>query len=240
MPNDMVAFWSQHDSAGPGIHEQQFATTTYPATKVKLTPRDGVTPAWNEEFKNLMSQCRRSHILLEDGPPSLHRFIEAAPSIDLQLLRIMHAKAVREWQRENTDVFHILRNSVNLEGPHNKTDLAMLEQKFSSGDLQDGKGFLQFATSFKAQSSTKAQSQYMRDLDTKLAASATQTQIQVHCDTLLATWQMIRGNDILEPEAFYHYLIESFPLEPESGKIVRLRGWIAHSCARDAEKTSRE
>ena len=206
VPNDMVAFRSQHDSAGPGIFEQQFATTKYPATKVKLTPREGVTPAWNEEFKNLISQCRRSHILIEDGPPSLHRFLQEAPSIDLQLLRHMQAKAVHEWQRENTDVFYILRNSVNLEGPHNKADLAMLEQKFSSATLRDGKGFFQFATGFKAESSTKAQSQYMRDLDTKLTANATQTQIQVHCDTLLATWHMIRGNDIAEPDAFYHYL----------------------------------
>ena len=80
VPNDMVAFRSQHSSAGPGIFEQQFATTKYPATKVKLTPRDGVTPAWNEEFKNLISQCRRSHILIEDGPPTLHRFLQEAPS----------------------------------------------------------------------------------------------------------------------------------------------------------------
>ena len=43
--NDMVAFRSQHDSAGPGIFEQQFATIKYPATKVKLVPREGVTPA---------------------------------------------------------------------------------------------------------------------------------------------------------------------------------------------------
>ena len=192
VPNDMVAFQSQHSSAGPGIFEQQFATTKYQATKVKLTPREGVTPAWHEEFKNLISQCRCSHILFEDGPPTLHRFMVAAPSINLQLLRHMHAKTVHEWQRENTDVFYILRNSVNLEGPHNKTDLAILDQKFSSGDLRDGKGFLQFATSFKAEGSTKAQSQYMHELDIKLAVSATHTQIQVHCDTLLATWQIIR------------------------------------------------
>ena len=110
----------------------------------------------------------------------------------------------------------------------------MLDQKFSSGDLRDGKGFLQFATSFKAEGSTKAQSQYMRDLDTKLAASATQTQIQVHCYTLLAIWQMIRGNDISEPEAFYHYLMESFPLEPESGKVVQLRGWVAEQITEES------
>ena len=131
VPNDMVAFRSQHSSAGPGFYEQQFATTKYPATKVKLVPREGVTPAWNEEIKNLLSQCRRSHILIEDGPPTLHRFMQEAPSIDLQLLRRMQAIAVQEWQRENTDVFYILRNSINLEGPHNKADLAMLEQKFS-------------------------------------------------------------------------------------------------------------
>ena len=83
VPNDMVAFRSQHSSAGPGFYEQQFATTKYPATKVKLVPREGVTPAWNEEIKNLLSQCRRSHILIEDGPPTLHRFMQEAPSIEL-------------------------------------------------------------------------------------------------------------------------------------------------------------
>ena len=79
----------------------------------------------------------------------------------------------------------------------------------------DGKGFLEFATGFKAEGSVKAQSEYLRDLDTKLSSSATLTQVQVHCETLLATWGKIRGNDISEPEAFYHYLLESFPLEPE-------------------------
>ena len=234
VPNDMVAFRSQHSSAGPGIFEQQFATIKYPATKVKLVPREGVTPAWNEEIKNLLSQCRRSHILIEDGPPTLHRFLQEAPSIDFQLLRHMHAKAVQEWQQENTDVFYILRNSISLEGPHNKSDLAMLEHKFSAGDLRDGKGFYEFATGFRTESSTKAQSQYMRDLDTKLSASASQTQIQVHCDTLLSTWLLIRGNSIGEPDAFYHYLMESLPLEPESAKVVRLRGWIAEQITEES------
>ena len=234
VPNDMVAFRSQHSSAGPGFYEQQFATTKYPATKVKLIPREGVTPAWNEEIKNLLSQCRRSHILIEDGPPTLHRFMQEAPSIDLQLLRRMQAIAVQEWQRENTDVFYILRNSINLEGPHNKADLAMLEQKFSCGDLRDGKGLYEFAVGFRTEGSTKAQSQFMRDLDTKLSATASQTQIQVHCDALLATWLSIRGNSIAEPDAFYHYLMESLPLEPESAKVVRLRSWVAEQITEES------
>ena len=104
----------------------------------------------------------------------------------------------------------------------------MIEREFSSGDLRDGKGFLQFVTGFKAEDSVKkAQSQYLRDLDKKLSANATLTQVQVHCDTLLAKWCKIRGNDFSLPEAFYHYLLESIPLEPEAAKIVRLRGWVA-------------
>ena len=153
--NDMVAFRSQHDSAGPGIIEQQFATTKYPATKVKLTPREGVTPAWNEEFKNLISQCRRSHILIEDGPPTLHRFLQEAPSLDLQLLRHMQAKAVHEWQRENTDVFYILRNSVNLEGPHNKADLAMLEQNFRQATYEMARASLSLPPASKQRAPPK-------------------------------------------------------------------------------------
>ena len=131
-------------------------------------------------------------------------------------------------------MFYILRNSISLEGPHNKADLAMLEQKLSLGDLRDGKGFYEFAIGFKTEGSTKAQSQYMHDLDTKLSASASLTQIQVHCDTLLATWLSIRGNSMTEPDAFYHYLMESLPLEPESAKVVRLRGWIAEQITEES------
>ena len=130
-----------------------------------------------------------------------------APTIEIRLLQHMQAIAVREWQQENKDAFYIVRNSVNLEGPHKKSDLAMIERDFSSGDLRDGKGFLQFVTSFKTEDSIKAQSQYLRDLDKKLSANATLTQVQVHCDTLLATWCKIRGNDISLPEAFYNYLV---------------------------------
>ena len=107
-----------------------------------------------------------------------------------------------------------------MDGPHRKSDLAKIEREFSSGDLRDGKGFLQFVTASNAEDSVKAQSQYLRDLDKKLSSNATLAQVQVHCNTLLATWCKIRGNDISLPEAFYHYLLDSFPLEPESAKIV--------------------
>ena len=187
VPSDMVAFRSQHSSAEPGFIQQRFAITQYPGTVEKLTPREGVTPGWHEEFTNPISQCKRSHILQESGPPTLQHFMNEAPHIDLLLLRQMHAVAVCQWQQENTEVFYIVRASINLDGPHKKADLAMIERAFSLGDLRDGKGFLEFATGFKAEGSGKAQSEYLRDLDTKLSSSATLTQVQVHCETLLAT-----------------------------------------------------
>ena len=61
----MVAFRSQHNSADPGIIQQQFATTRYPETVEKLTPREGVTPGWHEEsptsYHNAsgLTSCRR-------------------------------------------------------------------------------------------------------------------------------------------------------------------------------------
>ena len=110
----------------------------------------------------------------------------------------------------------------------------MIEQKFYFNDLRDGKGFLEFVTGFKPEGSVRIQASYMRVLDTKLSASATLTQVQVHCDTLLCTWQNIRGNSIEHPEAFYHYLLESFPLEPESGKVSRLRGWMAEQITEES------
>ena len=125
--------------------DQEWADSAVPpGIKEKLTPRDGVTPGWREEYTNLISQCGRSRILREEAPPTLERFMIEAPSIDRELLRRMHAIAVQEWQQENTDVFYITRNSVNLDGPHKKSDLALIERKYVSGDLRDGKGFLEF------------------------------------------------------------------------------------------------
>ena len=66
VPSDMVAFGSQHGSAGPGLVQQRFATIQYPGTKELLVPRDGVTPGWHEEFTNLIAQHKRSHILREE------------------------------------------------------------------------------------------------------------------------------------------------------------------------------
>ena len=77
VPSDMVAFGSQHGSAGPGLVQQRFATIQYPGTKELLVPRDGVTPGWNEEFINLIAQHKRSHILREE-PPTLQHFIQVA------------------------------------------------------------------------------------------------------------------------------------------------------------------
>ena len=233
VPSDMVAFGSQHSSTGPGLINQRLATTQYPGTKELLVPRDGVTPGWHEEFTNLIAQTKRSHILREE-PPTLQHFMLEAPSIDFQVLRHMHAVALSEWQQENTDVFYITRNSINLAGPHHKSDLAMIELKFCCGDLRDGKGLLEFVTGFKPEGSVRVQAGLLRALDTKLSASSSLTQIQVHCDSLLHTWQKIRGNDIAHPEAFYHYLLESFPLEPESGKIPRLRGWMAEQVTEES------
>ena len=74
VPNDMVAFRSQHDSVGPGIHEQQFATTIYPATKVYLyaIERCGANGLWQDELflghhtpngvANIMSEAREVNV----------------------------------------------------------------------------------------------------------------------------------------------------------------------------------
>ena len=40
--------------------------------------------------------------------------------------------------------------------------------------------------------------------------------------------------NIAEPEAFYHYLLQSFPLEPEAAKVVRLRRWLAEQMTEDS------
>ena len=45
----------------------------------------------------------------------------------------------------------------------------------------------------------------------------------------LYSWQLHA-----EPDAFYHYLMESLPLEPESAKVVRLRGWVAEQITEES------
>ena len=40
-------------------------------TKCKLRPRDGVTAVWMDELLDVLSEQGCSHLLEEDGPPSL-------------------------------------------------------------------------------------------------------------------------------------------------------------------------
>ena len=61
----------------------------------------------------------------------------------------MHAYAQEYllYLQHNTDVYHILRTSMLLQGPFVETDIKLFHKDFHLNDYRDGKGLYTWATS---------------------------------------------------------------------------------------------
>ena len=94
------------------FRQAAWTTTRKTATSTKLRPRDGVTPAWQEELMDI--EAARGYNKLRDAPcPDIvdtMRQLEGA-SVDLDTVRHVHQLVVNEYWVENTQYYETLRAS---------------------------------------------------------------------------------------------------------------------------------
>ena len=157
---DMVESRSD-GSFRPGLNNSaSFSITNYPGTQGKLVPRDAPTTLWKEEFNDLLGNRKRSHILVMTGPPALATFsasfLTRYPNAQHSIVLKAYAKEYMLYLQHNTDVYHILRASMTLQGPFVNADIQLFADHFSLGDMRDGKGLYDWATSFTPASSSEA------------------------------------------------------------------------------------
>ena len=150
--SDMVAYL--YPGGRPSSARQ--ATGELRHTTLKLVPRQGMTAAWRDQLMDACNVHGCSRLLDEMEPPSFDSVLAQTPSTcDLQTARHIHQLATDEWRVENTVLYHVLRGSITLAGPHEESDLHYIHSHFVHGDERDGRGLYEWLLTFKSHNTVK-------------------------------------------------------------------------------------
>ena len=110
------------------------------------------------------------------------------------------------YQVVNTAVHWHVLPSLDLKGDSFMHDLREI-QRFVVGTRADGKGLVQWATSFADVSSIEMQSDLLDKIRArKITANATCNSLFKHIETLLDYWLLLNESDEKAPMSFYKHL----------------------------------
>ena len=102
--------------------------------------------------------------------------------------------SMRVYQYYNALLYHLLQGCVDISGTHYRIDSDFITQHFMAGDLRDGKGYYEWAMSFKAQADPTAQGELIRKVYAKglISVSLTGEALIKHITDMAADWAAFR------------------------------------------------
>jgi hypothetical protein len=231
-PSDDRLLLAQNATAGA------FKFATAPVTKFKLAPRrcnGELNLLWHEELVNILAQLGLTAVrgITPTYEQVLREFSRAPSSFDVQA---QYESVLHIYQAKNTLMFHVLRGSLDLTGPFERTDLLMLASAdYSVGDLRDGWRLYQWVLRFCDTSTIGAQTELRRKVDgAVLKAGANLDLFVTHCTTLLYDWSKLVGNNVSQPASFWHRLLASLPSEPPAAHLTTARNWLVDKVSSDS------
>ena len=176
--------------------------SAHPHTTKLLVPRKGINDSWHDEMCDLLASLKLTGITCELNPPTIEDAGKQLATVPINIVTAVHSALVREWWQEATQLYHIVRGSVDLTGIYEKKDLSMIKATYFKGDLRNGPQFLQWVTSFTNAESIGEQARLIsKVMNSKLPAACTVEQFGQFLSNLLIDWLAIKGNDTqYEPE----------------------------------------
>ena len=129
------------------------------------------------------------------------------------------------YQYYNALLYHLLQGCVDISGTHYRIDSDFISQHFMAGDLRDGKGYYDWAMSFKTQADPTAQGELIRKVYAKglISVSITGEALIRHITDMAADWAAITSNSKEAPAGYYDALLATLPVSPETSKVVIFR-----------------
>ena len=184
-------------------------------TTTKLRPRDGPTLQWRNEFVDLLAiNALTDYISL----PTPSRQSSYARYPDANDAESAYTSSMRVYQYYNALLYHLLQGCVDISGTHYRIDSDFITQHFMAGDLRDGKGYYDWAMSFKAQADPTAQGELIRKVYAKglISVSITGEALIKHITDMAADWAAITSNSKEAPAGYYDALLATLPMSPET------------------------
>lgn len=201
-----------------------------------MRPRDGAT----DQF--LIWRTRLARFLVDEGidvaepipqPPTQNATTEAyaTPNATQSQLKQQQAYAAAraEWQAENTYVFDVVEATLDLTGPHFRSDLKRVAT-FEAGSLRDGRGLLSWIATFTDLSGLEAQVKLKADyLSMRLAVGATLADLESFLEQHWDTFCNISEHTLTDSgiATYWTTLLTKLPDSPEGSHLVNVRKWIA-------------
>ena len=135
-------------------------------------------------------------------------------------------EATLQWQQEGTQLFDLVRPTLDLSGPHADQDVRRLKG-WKRDQTRDGRALVQWALSFVDRSSVEGQMELLKEISSmKLDPGETLFGLAEHLYKLWELWLDISSNDRSAPAAFLSQLLTSMPVSPE-GPVVHVRRYLA-------------
>ena len=122
------------------------------STSTKLKPRQGPSVKWEMEFRDAVRLSSLTSLVDEGRIVERSDIIAAAAEGGIRLstyeLETFYADAYDACMIENSRLYDVVFDSLDLSGPSEQTDLRMIQKTYWNGDHRDGIGLLQWATGF--------------------------------------------------------------------------------------------
>ena len=110
-----------------------------------------------------------------------------------------------------TELFWVMRPSVDLSGPRAETDAVMIDERFTTGSARNGQALYQWVMGFADINAEDYQSKLRAQVTTVLAKDAGYDQFVKHLLSIFHAWRKIKTNDVTNNLAFYQALLDSLP-----------------------------
>lgn len=224
MTPNMVAVGN---SAIPGTNSTQNANLQAALAQCPIPlwrPRDGRNKTfifWEDAVMDAIAHLGLKREDLFEQPP-------ACPT-DASLTAHSYSlwyEATLQWQQEGTQLFDLVRPTLDLSGPHADQDVRRLKG-WKRDQTRDGRALVQWALSFVDRSSVEGQMELLKEISSmKLDPSETLFGLAEHLYKLWELWLDISSNDRSAPAAFLSQLLTSMPVSPE-GPVVHVRRYLA-------------
>ena len=101
---------------------------------MKLVPRKGVTASWTDELNDILSSKKLSAVAKEQAPPTLGDTASRLPGVAAHIIEAVYQGMLSDWWKEATELYHIVRASIDLTGVFEKKDLTMIKSSFLLDD----------------------------------------------------------------------------------------------------------
>ena len=213
-------------AAPPGQHANN--TTAHYKLHIRSAPtNENGTLMWKTSLRNEIAEAKLFDIAYGELPtfPAVQR---AHPKASQAESIAMLDEKLTALRPENTRLFNLIFNRIDLSGAWATTDITTINKKFvsSTENLSDGRGLLNWVFSRIDDSTPHVQAILQKKVESiVIKPGASVNQLVYSANTLHSYWSRLNGER--DPLDFAAKLLKAIPSKPEASLLTTLRSFFA-------------